>query len=494
MGPRDYFDIVRRHARPIAAIAVLCAVAALVTSLSVTPVYQADAKLLVLAKSDPEGGTSSAYEGALLSQQLVKSFVQVLQSRPTAEAALRGDPDPISVDALQQRVHADPIPETLLIRLSVDDVDPDRARRLTNSVASAFIKRLPKLQSGSAVRVSLVEPPRRPLAPVKPRIPLNVALGLVLGLLVGTGLALLRDFLDRSIRSPERLEAASGTPVVGTIPPFNAGELPTPVTEQPRSAAAEAFRKLRTNFSFLGVDRESIACVVTSPAAGDGKSTVAANLALALAETGIRVVVVDADLRRPAQHRIFRLQERVGTTTVLLQQADLADALQPVGAGSLAVLTAGQLPINPAELLASRRMAELVRWLRGTADVILLDCPPLLPVTDPMVAARCADGALLVARADVTTTDQVQAARSVCGKAGVALFGTILNASVVSEGQQPTQYGGYYYYHDGEDPVRAGRRGRPRTRPHHNGSADSAGLVAELDVSSAPSVDGRRGA
>lgn len=227
MGPRDYFDIVRRHARPIAAIAVLCAVAALVTSLSVTPVYQADAKLLVLAKSDPEGGTSSAYEGALLSQQLVKSFVQVLQSRPTAEAALRGDPDPISVDALQQRVHADPIPETLLIRLSVDDVDPDRARRLTNSVASAFIKRLPKLQSGSAVRVSLVEPPRRPLAPVKPRIPLNVALGLVLGLLVGTGLAFLRDFLDRSIRSPERLEAASGTPVVGTIPPFNAGELPT---------------------------------------------------------------------------------------------------------------------------------------------------------------------------------------------------------------------------------------------------------------------------
>jgi capsular exopolysaccharide synthesis family protein len=487
MGLRDYLDIVRKHFRLIAAITVLCATAALLASLAVTPVYQADAKLLVLAKTDPAGGTASAYEGALLSQQLVVSFVQVLQSRPVAEAALRGAATPLSAAALQQRIHAEAIPETLLIRLSVQDTERGRAQSLTGSVAHAFIDRLPRLQSGSAVRVSLVEPPALPAAPVKPRIPMNVALGLVLGLVVGIGLAVLREFLDRSIRSPERLEAATGAPVVGTIPPFDAEAQPVPVSEQPRSAAAEAFRKLRTNFSFLGVDRESICCVVTSPVAADGKSTITANLALALAETGARVVVVDADLRRPSQHRIFGLQERVGTTTVLLQQADVRDALQTVGASSLAVLTSGQLPINPTELLASRRMAELLQWLRTTADVILLDCPPLLPVADPMVAARYADGVLLVARADVTTTDQVHAATAACGKAGVTLFGTILNASAVSEGQQPTQYHSYYY-HESREP--GGRLGPPAMPPEHR-PPEPAGTPA-LGASRLPSTDGRR--
>src|SRR6266540_1312389 len=259
MGLRTYLHLVRRHAKLIAAIAVLCATAALLTSLAATPVYQADAKLLVLAKSDPAGGTASAYEGALLSQQLVDSLVQVLQSRPIAQAALRATPAPIDAGALQRR---------------------------TDSVARVFIDQMRTLQSGATVRVSLVEPPVRPGAPVKPRTRLNVALGLMLGVMVGIGLAVLREFLDRTVRSPERLEAAAGAPVVGTIPPFNATEVPTAVSDQPRSAAAEAFRKLRTNFSFLGVDRESICCVITSPGAADGKSTVTANLALALAEAG----------------------------------------------------------------------------------------------------------------------------------------------------------------------------------------------------------------
>jgi len=490
MGLRDYHRLVRRHVRLIAAIAVLCATAALVTSLAVTPVYQADAKLLVLAKSDPAGGTASAYEGTLLSQQLVDSFVQVLQSRPVAEAALRAiGGRSISVATLQRRTHAEAVPDTLLIKLSVEDTSRTGAQLLAGGVARAFIAQLQRFQSGATVRVSLVEPPERPDTPVKPRTRLNVALGLLLGVMVGTGLALLREHLDRTVRTPERLEVAAGAPVVGTIPPFNADVLPTAVIEQPRSPAAEAFRKLRTNFSFLGVDRESICCVVTSPDTGDGKSTMTANLALALAETGIRVVIVDADLRRPSQHQIFRLQEQVGTTTVLLQRADVRDALQQVGTGSLAVLTAGQLPINPAELLASRRMAELIQWLRGTADVILLDCPPLLPFTDPMVAARFADGVLLVARAEVTTTDQVEAARSACDKAGVALFGTIFNASAVSEAQQPTQYGRYYYQRH-EDPAAADRVGPP-TAPR---SRRPDGSVAERDTSGAPSVDGRRGA
>jgi capsular exopolysaccharide synthesis family protein len=443
MEARDYLRIARRRVWVIVAAILLSAAAAIGASVMTVPVYQGTAKLIVTAKTDPRGGTAAAYEGALLSQQLVISLGQILQSRVTAEAALRLDPHPLTPRQLQERIHAEPVAETLLIDLRVEDTDPGRARRLTNSVARAFITMVPQLQTGSALQVSLVEPALRPTEPIRPRTELNVTLALIIGLLLGVGLAVLRDFLDRSIKTPEELETAIGIPVVGTIPPFKASKQPIPVAEQPRTAAAEAFRKLRTNFAFLGVDRQSLCCVITSPAATDGKSTVVANLAVALAQAGQRVVIVDADLRRPTLHRLFGLQQRVGATTVLLDRAGLHDAVQYLGPDMPAVLTSGQLPPNPAELLGSKRMEDLLASLRSAYEVVLVDCAPVLPVTDPMVVSRFADGILLIARAGATTRDQVQAARAVSSKAGAKLFGAVLNATSVGEGDQSTYYAYY---------------------------------------------------
>jgi capsular exopolysaccharide synthesis family protein len=447
MELRDYLRILRKRAWLIVVAALLCPGAALVTSMATTPVYQATAKLLVVAKTEPGGGTSSAYEGALLSQQLVKSFAQVLESRATAEAALSLDPQPFTPRELQGRINAEPLNDTLLIELSVEDTQSARAKRLTNNIARAFIQSVPRLQSGSALRVSLVEPALAPTEPIRPRTRLNVALGLVLGLIFAVGLAFLREFLDRSVKTPEELEAAASVPVVGTIPPFKAGKQPIPVAEQPRTAAAEAFRKLRTNFAFLGVDRKSLCCVITSPSAADGKSTVAVNLAIALAQAGQRVVLVDADLRKPTLHKLFRVPQRVGTTTVLLDQAGVHDALQHLGPNLPAVLASGQLPPNPSELLGSHRMEELLGELRASYETVIVDCAPLLPVADPMVVARLVDGILLIARAGTTTRDQAQAAAAVCAKAGAKIFGTVLNASPVIEGDQPAYYS---YYSEAE--------------------------------------------
>lgn len=443
MEPLDYLRIVRKHKWHIVGATLLCTAAAVVTSLTTVPVYEGTAKLLVIAKTDPAGGTASAYEAALLSQQLVKSFAQVLESRTTAETALRLDPQPFTARQLQAKIHAEAVAETLLINLRVDDTDPARAKRLTNSVARAFAKAVPKLQSGSALRVSIVEPALTPSEPVRPRTKLNVVLGLALGLVLGGGSALLRDFLDRTVKTPEELEAAVEAPVVGAIPPFKAAKQPIPVATEPRAAASEAFRKLRTNFAFLGVDRGSLCCVITSPAAADGKSTVAANLAIALAQAGQRVALVDADLRRPSLHRIFGLEQRVGTTTVLLDKADALDALQQPHSALPAILTSGQLPPNPSEMLGSGRMRQLIEELRSAFDVVLVDCAPLLPVTDPMVVSHFADGVLLITRAGTTTRDQAQAARIACTKAGATVFGTVLNATRVTEGEQSAYYDYY---------------------------------------------------
>jgi receptor protein-tyrosine kinase len=456
MELRDYLRIIRKRLILIIVATISCAGSALGASLATTPIYEGTTKLLVVAKTEPDGGISSAYQGALLSQQLVESFAQILESRGTAEAALRLDPLPITPRELEEKVSAEPVPETLLIKLQVEDADPARAKRLANSVTRAFIQSVPRLQGGSTLRVSLVEPALLPTQPARPKTKLNTAFGLALGLMLGIGLAFLREFLDRSLKTAEELEVATGVPVVGMIPPFKAAKQPIPVAQQPRTPAAEAFRKLRTNFGFLGVDRENVCCVVTSPTSADGKSTVAANLAIALSQTGQRVALIDADLRKPSVHKLFNLPQRVGTTTVLLDQADVEDALQHPGSGLPAVLTAGQLPPNPSELLGSRRMADLIARLRMKYNVVLIDCAPLLPVTDPMVVSQFADGVLLVTRAGKTTRDHASAVRAVCGKAGATIFGTVLNATPVTEGDQPSQYA---YY--GE----VGRTTRVRSEP-----------------------------
>jgi capsular exopolysaccharide synthesis family protein len=443
MDLRHYLRVLRKHAVLILAATLLCAAGAIVTSIGTTPVYEGTAKLLIVAKTDPAGGVSSALQGTMLSQQLIESFAQILESRATAEAALRLDPLPLTPSQLQAKVHAEPVTDTLLIDLTVEDADPGTAKRLTNSVARAFIASVPKLQTGSSLRVSLVEAALTPGRPVRPQTRLNLILGLLFGLTLGVGLAFLREFLDRSVRTPEALEAAAGFPVVGTIPPFKAAKQPLPVAEEPRTAAAEAFRKLRTNFGFLSVDRDSVCCVITSPNAADGKSTVAANLAVALAQSGQRVALVDADLRKPSLHKLFDLPQRVGTTTVLLDHADVHDALQQPGHGFPAVLTAGQLPPNPSELLGSQRMANLLAELRAAYDVVLVDCAPLLPVTDPMVVSQFADGVLLIARSGTTTRDHAAAVRAACGKAGATVFGAVLNASPVTEADQPATYAYY---------------------------------------------------
>jgi capsular exopolysaccharide synthesis family protein len=451
MELRDYLRIVRKRALLIAVAALICGAAALVTSLATAPVYQSRTKLFVVTKTDPEGGTASAYEGALLSQQLVKSLAQIIESRATAEEALRLDPQPFTPRQLQSKIRAEPAAETLLIDLSVEDTDPVRAKRLANSVARAFIAAVPRLLSGSGLRVSLVEPALASTEPVRPRTSLNLALGLILGLSLGIGLAFLRQFLDRSVKTPEELELAIGAPVVGTIPPFKATKQPLPVAEQPRTSAAEAFRKLRTNFAFLGVDRQSLCCVVTSPTAADGKSTVAANLAVALAQAGQRVAIIDADLRKPTLHKLFRLQQRVGTTTVLLDRVGVHDAIQDQGPNLPSVLTSGQLPPNPSELLGSMKMQELISELRAMYEVVLIDCAPLLPVTDPMVVSRFSDGILLITRAGITTRDHVQASRAACNKAGAKVFGSVLNATPITEGDQPA----YYTYYGESESQRA---------------------------------------
>lgn len=263
-------------------------------------------------------------------------------------------------------------------------------------------------------------------------------------------MVLLHSNLDRRIKSKDHLESVAGKPVVGAIP-FRKREDTATGTEhlvpfrEGHSPAAEAFRRLRTNLQFLNVDHPPRVFVVTSSVPAEGKSETAINLALAIAESGSRVLLVEADLRRPRVVNYLSMPDKVGLTNVLSGQADFADVVQQTRHEGVDLLACGPLPPNPSELLASETARQLVEDLRTSYDYVIIDSPPLLPVTDGALLARITDGALLVVRSHRTTADQVTQAVDNLRKADSDLLGLVTVANKPVKKGSSGYYDSYYY-------------------------------------------------
>lgn len=216
------------------------------------------------------------------------------------------------------------------------------------------------------------------------------------------------------------------------------------VIDKPRSIASEAYRTLRTNLGFAGIDQTFRSILVSSPSPKDGKSTVTANLGVVMAQAGSRVLIVDCDLRKPVQHHIFKLDNHKGFTNCLMMEATLGRVLQKAipELGNLDVLTSGPIPPNPAEMLNSQRVREFWPMLLDQYDFVLVDAPPVLAVADASILASQMDGVIMVARYGVTRKEQVQQTREVFQKANAKLIGVVLNQAKMSG----DDYNCYYYY------------------------------------------------
>ncbi len=266
------------------------------------------------------------------------------------------------------------------------------------------------------------------------------------GLLLGIALAFLREDLDDSITSREDLERATGEmPVLGQIPRvpgWRDRKAPYLVTfEAPNSHAAEAYRTLRTSIQFLGVDRTLNSVQVTSAQPGEGKTTTLANLAVAFARAGRSVTVVGCDLRRPRVHEFFGLSNEVGFTSLLLGEVTVSDALQRVpGEANLFVLSAGPPPPNPSELLSSARAREVVASIEKSSDLVLIDSPPVLPVSDALVVSGMVDATLLVASVKASSGRALHRSVEVLHQVDAVIVGTVLNNAESQE-----TYGSYGY-------------------------------------------------
>ncbi len=314
----------------------------------------------------------------------------------------------------------------------------------------------------SPVTLTVLRPATVPGAPVSPNTNLNLALGVLVGLALGFGLAILREVLDTRIRTMRDVENITDAPIIGGISfDPNASRRPLIVQADPRSPRAESFRTLRTNLQFLNVEGGPRSFVITSSIESEGKSTTAANLAIALSDAGARVALVDADLRRPKIAEYMGIEGAVGLSDTLIGRVSLLDALQTWGRGNLAVLPAGTTPPNPSELLGSQAMLTLVRTLEKEFDTVLIDVPPLLPVTDGALLSKSARGAIIVVAAGRTQRGELSAALAALENVDARVAGIVMTM-LPTKGPDAYGYGRYAYgrygYGYGTDPAAAASR------------------------------------
>ncbi len=297
-----------------------------------------------------------------------------------------------------------------------------------------------------------------PERPVRPRLSINLLLGLLGGVVLGAFLGLLRERLDRTVRSPAELEAL-GVTILGSFPTnqaeaaqskraarFGGGEVKKPELlshRRPQSLAAEHCRSIRTNIAFMAPDSPLKTLVITSPGPQEGKTTVACNLATAMAQIGEKVLLIDTDLRRPRCHRVFDISSKKGTAGVLIGEVPFLDAAHETEVPNLFVMPCGPVPPNPAELFHSKRFAKLLADASEHFDRVILDSPPIGAVTDPAIIAPQVDAALLVVRHKATNKDGARGAVRQLREVGAFIAGTVING--LSPNQKSYGYGGYYY-------------------------------------------------
>lgn len=438
MESKGYVSVLRRWWWLLLGATAISALVAFGASALVTPTYQATTTLLVVQQQTP--GVVNLQD-LQASERLANTFSRLVTVRPVLEEALERGGFRLSIEDLEARLTVRNPTLTELLEISAEADDPEVASDLANVVAETFISSNEEAGNSPGV-VRIVERAQAPSEPVSPNRPLNAALGGLLGLIAVSALVLLVEYLDDTVKTADEVAQLAGLPTLAHVQQFGRAGAggPLPTASQPRSTVAEAYRGARTHLLFaLGGELTGQRVLVTSSMPGEGKTTTAANLAIVFGLAGSKVLVIDSDLRRPSMHKAFGLPNSNGLTNLLLSpQPDSRAAIQRTVHPNVAVMTSGQLPPNPSELLGSKRMAELLNWLEQQFDIIFLDSPPVLRVTDAALLASITTTSVIVVNAGKARTGELHTTVQRLAQSGSPVAGVVMNR-LAAKGA------GYYY-------------------------------------------------
>lgn len=429
MELQHYLTILRdRWISAVVAAAVVLGAVIAFTALQ-TPEYQSTNRVFVQTQAGSSVADLSS--GVNFASQQITSYADVATTPLVLDPVIKELGLDTSPAALAGQISTTVPPETLILEITVTDEDPAQAAAIANAVSESLTARVSELEKSgesSSVELTVITPASEPSSPTSPSVSRNVAMGIVLALLAGVVVAILRDLLDNRVRRPDDVEKLAEQPVIAAIPASkDAKHLPLISAQHPQSLQAEAYRGLRTNLQFMGLTAENKSILFTSSLPGEGKSSSAINLSHVIAQAGNRVLLIDADLRRPSVAEYMGLEGDAGLTTVLIGEADIEDVAQPVETEGLVVLASGLIPPNPSELLGSKAMQDLLTEAMGTYDFVVVDTAPLLAVTDAVVLSHYVGGTVVVAQSERVRKPQLTQALNKLKAVDTRVLGVILN-------------------------------------------------------------------
>jgi non-specific protein-tyrosine kinase len=504
----DYFAVLRLRKWSILVLTTLVVVSAFLISLRMTPLYASTSEVLVTPITVNQQLLQDIPTGALPNLDTERRVVASVAVATLAAQQMRSGESPRKI---LSRVSVEVPTNTQILRITYSDPSPLRAQQGARSFSEAYLKFKSQqaLQASSRLRSGIeseiqnleahlnsiqsdlaqtkdgspeherlqtqatfltsriailqdqltplttldidpgqiLEPAELPASPASPDLVLNAALALFAGLVLGIGVAFLRERLDDRLRGRSDVEEQLGVSVLSVIPKIAGSrkreQSMVVAIEESKSAAAEAYRTLRTSIQFQAAQKGMKTLLITSPTAGEGKSTTAVNLSATLAQAGKRVVLVSADLRKPSVHRFFRVYNTVGLVDVLAGEASVKQAVREVA--NVQLLLSGPIIANPSEVLQSEQMGELLDELRSMADFVIIDSAPVLVVADSLALAPRVDGVLVVADAQGTSRGALASARVQLEQVGATLIGAVLNNFDPSKAKTHPYYYRYQY-------------------------------------------------
>jgi non-specific protein-tyrosine kinase len=507
---RRYIGLLWQWAWLLILVTVLAGVSAYIFSKRSTPIYQATTTVLI---NEAPATRSTDYAAIVASERQAQTYAQLMAKQPVLEGVIEQLGLDKNVGDLKDALEIQPLRDTTLIEVKVEDPDPQLAAAIANAIVTVFSEQIQALQSSryvaskqslsdqleqmdeqikkstealaamdeagdedpaersrleenlaqyrqtyayllqsyeqvrlaeaqSTSSVIQVEPAIPPENPIKPRVMMNTLLAAVVGLFVALGIIFLKEALDDTLRNPDEITSQLDLPVLGLVARHesNGGK---PITmNEPRALVSEAFRSLRTNLQFASVDNNMHTLLVTSPSPSDGKTIVAANLAVVMAQSGRDVVLLDADLRRPRVHKVFDVPNQVGVTGLFVQdEFNINGSILSTDTEHLQIITSGEIPPNPAELLGSGKMLEIIEAVKEYADLLIIDSPPVMAVTDASVLAPRVDGVLLVLKPGETHMAAAKQTVDQLRRVGANILGVVLNEVDLHRSRY-----NYYYY------------------------------------------------
>ncbi len=434
MDLKDYYRLILRNLKIVVVSTLIGILVAAGITYTQTPIYQADIQLFVSTPSSALDIGALA-QGSSFSQQRVISYAQIINGPGTLNPVIQTLHLPYREQTLAAQVKASAPLNTVLIDVTVSDQSPQRAADIANAIGNQFSSTAASLESSSGdstVKVSMVKSAIAPTKPSSPKKTLNFLLGIILGFGLGIALSILRQIFDNTVKNDLDLEEL---PLLAAIGFDDDAETKPLVTDLGRYAVrAEAFRSLRTNIQFLKTEKPIQIITIASSLPGEGKTTTSVNLAISMVQSGLKVLHIEGDLRRPRASKYLKISPgTTGFTDILagriptINQKSINELVVDWGDDGLKFLPSGNIPPNPAELLNSEYLDQFFNLLRSMFDYVIIDSPALLPVTDAAILAKKSDGVILVVRAGKTRIGQFRGSKDSVNAVGAKILGGVLN-------------------------------------------------------------------